>query len=245
MADLSWLTARPIAHRGLHAANTIENSESAFAAALEQKYAIECDLQISSDGEAMVFHDDDVDRLLNAKGLVKNFTTAQIKAMTFKNGFDHVQTLSELLEQVDGKVSLVIELKSHWDGDLTLAKRSIEVLQHYKGAYGLMSFDPEIIACIAELSPKTMRGITADRVTDPYYDMLSLERRLSMRRFSHIQKTRPHFVSFDFKQLPFQPVTELRALGLPVITWTIESEEQAAQALQHCDQVTFQGYLPA
>jgi glycerophosphoryl diester phosphodiesterase len=245
LRDLNWLVARPIAHRGLHSGKAVENSESAFAAALKNNYAIECDLQITADGEAVVFHDDELDRLLEGKGLVRHHTTKQLKVMAFKGSADHVQTLGELVEQVNGKATLVIELKSHWDHNQKLTRRTLDLLQNYKGPHALMSFDPDIVACIAELSPATARGITADRVTDSYYAPLSLERRLAMRNFSHLSETRPHFVSFDFKQLPFQPVNAIRAMGHPVITWTIESEAQAAQALRYCDQITFQGYMPA
>jgi glycerophosphoryl diester phosphodiesterase len=244
MMNLSWLTARPIAHRGLHVGSMIENTESSFTAALQNNYAIECDVQLTADGEAVVFHDDKVDRLLNARGLVKHHTIKQLKAMKFKGGSDVIQTLGELIEQVNSKATLVIELKSHWDHDLTLTRRSLEVLNHYTGPFALMSFDPDFVACMAELSPSTIRGITADRATDSYYDPLPLERRLALRSFSHLPATRPHFVSFDFTQLPYEPVSKLRASGHPVITWTIESQLQATEALKHCDQVTFQGYLP-
>jgi glycerophosphoryl diester phosphodiesterase len=242
---LSWLTDRPIAHRGLHSETSIENTQSAFAAALTHNYAIECDLQVSADGEAIVFHDDNVDRLLEGKGFVKSHSTKQLKALAFKSGSDRIQTLGELLEQVSGKASLVIELKTHWDYDQTLVRRTIEIMQGYKGEFGLMSFDPFIVANMAEIAPNIVRGITADRVTDKYYDPLSIDRRLAMRNFTHIERTKPDFISFDFAQLPFEPVAKLREAGLPVITWTIESERDAAQALKHCDQITFQGYLPA
>ena len=65
-----WLTARPIAHRGLHdaASGVIENTASAFRAAIAGGYGIECDLQISADGEAMVHHDDALGRLTDGTG---------------------------------------------------------------------------------------------------------------------------------------------------------------------------------
>jgi glycerophosphoryl diester phosphodiesterase len=244
LRDLNWLVARPIAHRGLHAGKAIENTESAFAAAIKHNYAIECDLQITADGEAVVFHDDEVGRLLEDKGMVKHHTSKQLKGMPFKSGGDRVQTLAELLEQVDCKVTLVIELKSHWDNNQALTHRVLEVLHNYNGPCALMSFDPEMIACVAEISPVTVRGITADRVVDPYYNPLSLARRLSMRNFSHLPRTKPHFVSFDFNGLPFAPITEIRNAGHPVISWTIESSANAADALRYSDQITFQGYHP-
>jgi glycerophosphoryl diester phosphodiesterase len=245
LRDLSWLIARPIAHRGLHAGKKIENTESAFGAALEHDYAIECDLQLTKEGEAIVFHDDQVERLLDHRGLVKTFTTKQLQNMAFKDSKDKVQTLAELLEQVDRKQTLVIELKSHWDNDNSLTDRVLNVMRGYNGPYALMSFDPDILACVAERSPTTVRGITADRVTDPYYSGLSVARRMEMRSLSHLNRTRPHFVSFDFKGLPFQPITAIRNAGHPVITWTIESASEAAQALRYSDQVTFQNYHPA
>lgn len=245
LRDLDWLVARPIAHRGLHSGSAVENTHSAFTAALTQNYAIECDLQITKDYEAVVFHDDDINRLLDGRGLVKDYSLKELKATAFKLGKDRVQSLGELLEQVDGAQTLIIELKSHWDGDQSLTHRAMEVLQNYQGPYALMSFDPEMVACIAERSPITVRGITADRVVDPYYNPLPLAQRIAMRNFEHLSQTRPHFVSYDFKGLPFAPVTAIRNAGHPIITWTIESPSDAAAALRYCDQVTFQGYHPA
>ena len=246
LRDLSWLVARPIAHRGLHnrAKGVIENTESAFAAAIKHDYAIECDVQLSADGEAVVFHDDDLDRLTEAKGPVKGLTAKELKRTKLKATNDRMQTLAELLEQVDGRTTLVIELKSLWDDNEALAKRSVEILESYEGPCCLMSFDPGLIAAVRQLSPHTARGIVADRATDPYYNTLPLARRIEMRNFTHLSRTQPHFVSYNWRDLPFDPVMEIRAGGHPVITWTIRSKEEASQALRYCDQVTFEGYTP-
>lgn len=247
MQNLNWLIEKPIAHRGLHAEKTgvVENCESAFAAAIKYGYSIECDIELTKDGQAVVFHDDEIDRLLEGKGMVKSFTTKELKKKKYRQGKEQIQTLSELLEQVNGRTTLVIEIKSLWDDDMTLTLRAIDVLADYNGAYSLMSFDPHLIACIAENSPATVRGITADRVTDSYYNNLPQARRLEMQSFSHLPLTKPHFISFDAKGLPFGLVEEIRGRGHPVICWTIRSPEQAAQALRHSDQITFENYFPA
>ncbi len=247
MRDLSWLVAKPIAHRGLHNATKgiVENCESAFDSAINHGYAIECDIELSKDGEAVIFHDDEIDRLMDGNGKVKNFTTRELKQKTYRQGHDQIQTLAELLEQVDGRSTLVIEIKSLWDEDMTLTHRALDVLANYNGPYALMSFDPHIIACVAERSPVTVRGITADRVTDPYYNNLSLARRLEMQSFSHLPRSKPHFVSFDAAGLPFAAVGEIRDRGHPVICWTIRSPEQASEALRYSDQITFENYYPA
>ena len=244
LREFDWLVARPIAHRGLHTKGIIENTESAFAAAIKGKYAIECDVQLTADGEAMVFHDDDLDRLSEAKGSVKALTAKELKRVKLKSTTDRMQTLGELLEQVDGRSSLVIELKSLWDDNDALAKRALRVLESYGGPCCLMSFDPSLVACLRELSPHTVRGIVADRTTHPYYNALPLAKRYAMRTFGHLAQTQPHFVSYNWRELPFEPVTEIRKLGHPVITWTVRSKEEAAQALRYCDQVTFEGYIP-
>jgi glycerophosphoryl diester phosphodiesterase len=246
LRELDWLVARPIAHRGLHTKSkgVIENTAGAFEAAIKGNYAIECDVQLTSDGEAIVFHDNDLDRLTEAKGPVRALTAQQLKQINLKATSDRMQTLSELLEQVDGRTSLVIELKSLWDDNDGLAKRALQVLESYDGPYCLMSFDPDLLACLRALSPQTVRGIVADRTTDPYYNTLPLAKRYSMRTFAHLAETQPHFVSYYWRELPFEPVTEIRKVGHPVITWTLRSKEEASEALRYCDQITFEGYTP-
>jgi glycerophosphoryl diester phosphodiesterase len=246
LRELDWLVARPIAHRGLHTKSKgiIENTAGAFEAAIKGNYAIECDVQLTADGEAIVFHDDDLDRLTEVKGPVIALTAKELKKVRLEATSDRMQTLAELLEQVDGRASLVIELKSLWDNNGTLAKRALQVLESYDGPYCLMSFDPDVIACLWALSPQTVRGIVADRTTDPYYNALPLAKRYSMRTFAHLAETQPHFVSYYWRELPFEPVTEIRNAGHPVITWTLRSKEEASQALRYCDQITFEGYTP-
>src|SRR3954464_1510972 len=86
MPGLDWLTARPIAHRGLHdaAAGVIENTTSAFQAALDGGYGIECDVQITADGEAMVHHDGALGRLTDGSGALDSMTAAELKRVAFK-----------------------------------------------------------------------------------------------------------------------------------------------------------------
>ncbi|MBI2719252.1 MAG: glycerophosphodiester phosphodiesterase [Rhizobiales bacterium] len=244
MRALDWLVARPIAHRGLHdrARGIIENTASAFDGAMAGGYAIECDLQITCDSEAMVFHDDTLDRLTAERGSLKGRTSADLKAIPISNSSDRMQTLAELLAQVGGAVPLVIEIKSHWDGEDALIRRALKVLESYRGPYGLMSFDPDVIAAVRRYSPDTVRGIVADRTIDPDDHGLSLARRLELRTLSHLPRTAPHFISFYFRDLPFTPVTEYRRTGCPVISWTIRSPAEAELARRYSDQVTFEGF---
>jgi glycerophosphoryl diester phosphodiesterase len=165
-----------------------------------------------------------------------------MKALTIRRSTDHVQTLAELLAQVKGQVPLIIEIKSHWDGDERLAARALEVLRGYQGPYCVMSFDPDVIAAVRRISPGTIRGIVAERAFDSYYDFLPLRMQMELRTFSHVSRTRPDFVSLYFGDLPWAPVTALRAAGMPVISWTIRSGDEAWTARRHSDQITFEGF---
>jgi glycerophosphoryl diester phosphodiesterase len=244
--DLGWLTARPIAHRGLHdrANGVVENSPSAFAAAIAAGYAIECDLQVSCDGQPMVFHDDRLGRLTGAAGEVRALTAAELQALPLLAGADHMQTLPELLDQVRGRTPLVIEIKSRFDGDMTLADRAAALVADYGGHAALMSFDPAVVAHFARAWPEIPRGVVADRMTDPEWAALSLPRRLAMRHFTHLPETRPHFLSYEAAGLPLAIARAFRQSGRPVICWTIRSEQQAMRASRYCDQITFEGFRP-
>lgn len=244
--DLEWLVKRPIAHRGLHAAEkgVIENTRTAFQKAIDHSYAIECDIQLTKDGEAIVFHDDTLDRLTPESGPVVSRTVSDLKAVPIDGSADRIQLLAELLDQVAGRVPLVIEIKSHWDGDSRLVTRAAQLLSHYDGPFAFMSFDPDVIAHLATVAPQIVRGIVADRVHDPYYQPLPLAKRFELRTLSHIARTKPHFISFDHTGLPFSPIQQIRAQGFPVITWTITSEPARQQARKYSDQVTFEGFLP-
>lgn len=243
--SLDFITARPIAHRGLHdfRQGVVENTASAFQAAIEKGYAIECDLQITRDGEAVLFHDDTLERVTEGKGLVKDMTTAEMKALAIRNSKDHVQTLGEMLSQVKGQVPLVIELKPQWDGDESLARRTVEVMKGYEGPYCLMSYDPDVVAAVRRLSPDTVRGIVAERNLDYYAGAMAPRRLIELRTLSHLTRTQPDFVSFYAEELPWAPVAAFRAAGKPVITWTIRSPAEARRARRNSDQITFEGFL--
>src|ERR1700720_3655621 len=130
-----WLTARPGAHRGLHdiARGIVENMPGAFEAAVSGNFAIETDLQLSADGEAMVHHDDALGRLTEGSGALLGMTSGQLKAVRFKGTPERMMSLGDLCTLVAGRVPLVIEVKSHFDGDRTLVTRMSEVLASYSG----------------------------------------------------------------------------------------------------------------
>src|SRR3974390_2787142 len=163
MPSLEWLTARPIAHRGLHDASrgVIENTASAFSAAIAGGYGLQGDLQISADGEAMVYHDDALGRLTEGNARLAELKAADIQAVHFKNSTDRILPLGDLCEIVGGRATLLLELKSRFDGDVRLVQRCVQVLSGYSGPVALMSFDAALVEVMRHAAPQMTRGIVA------------------------------------------------------------------------------------
>jgi glycerophosphoryl diester phosphodiesterase len=247
---LQQLMARPIAHRGLHdkAAGIIENSHSAFTAAADKGFGIECDVQITGDGEAVVFHDYDLDRLTGASGRVDHHKATELKGITLtgSSAADGIKTLSDMLDLVGGRVPIVVEIKSRFDGDLRLARRVSEVLGQYNHAVCVESFDPRIMAALRMMLPDHPRGIVAMAKYDyPDYATVPADEKRAMANLLHFNEVQPDFLSWSIKDLPHcGPYLCRSALGLPVSAWTVRTSEDVAQCSIHADQMVFEGFLP-
>jgi glycerophosphoryl diester phosphodiesterase len=243
-----WLTARPIAHRGLHdlARGIVENMPGAIEAAIAGRFAIEVDIQLSGDGEAMVHHDDALGRLTEGSGKLIEKTAAELKAIAFKDTPERMMTLADLCARVAGRVPLVIEVKSHFDGDPKLVKRMAEVLENYSGPVVGMSFDPAQVLALRETTPKLLRGIVAQRsYDDSYWAKLTSGQRASMLHLRHGFHTEPHFIAFWIDQLPAPaPWIARNIFGCPLLAWTVRTKEQRARAARYADQMIFEGFRP-
>jgi glycerophosphoryl diester phosphodiesterase len=247
MTGLDWLTTRPIAHRGLHdaSAGVIENTASAFMAAIAGRYAIETDLQISADGEAMVYHDDALGRLTEGHAALATLPAAAIKAAPFRGTADRIMTLGELCDLLVGRATLVLELKSRFDGDNRLAVRAAQVLATYRGPVAAMSFDPAPVAALRTVAPGLARGVVAESRYDHHdWDSLSGIQKLRLAFLLHAGKTQPHFIAYAVRDLPALAPAVARLLGRPLLTWTVRSSADRARATRYADQMIFEGLRP-
>ena len=248
MSGLDWLIERPVAHRGLHdaAAGVIENTPSAFAAAVAAGYAIECDLQISADGEAMVHHDDALGRLTDGQGQLDEMTAADLKRVPYRATADRMMTLGELCDFVADRAALVIELKSRFDGDLRLMMRAAAVLTAYRGRAALMSFDPAPMATLRRIAPALPRGIVAERRYRHHeWDHLSRRTKRALAYFAHALRTRPQFIAYSVKDLPaMAPLAARKLLRIPLLTWTVRTPQDRSCAARFADQMIFEGFRP-
>jgi glycerophosphoryl diester phosphodiesterase len=239
MSDLAWLTARPIAHRGYHDMNrtVFENTATAFARAVDAGFAIECDLQFAADGVPVVFHDDTLDRLTPIKGPVRDKLSGELRQLAIGGAAnltrDRIQTLPEMLQQVAGRVPLIIELKGKAGDDDGFAGAVLDALEAYEGSVALMSFDAWLLKDLKALDCPWPVGLTAEGTRPETF-------------FAHEDALRPglDFVSYNVHHLPNPFIAGLRDKGMPVITWTVRDMAAVAVTRAHADQMTFEGFDP-
>ena len=140
----NFLKNNIIAHRGIYDNKKIfENSLEAFKKAIDKGYAIELDLRLTKDNKIVIFHDDKLERLTNEKGYIKDKNFIELEKIKLINN-SKIPTFKEVLDLVNGKVPLLIELKSNIKGT-RLEKEVVKELKNYKGEYAIQSFNPKTI----------------------------------------------------------------------------------------------------
>lgn len=249
MLDTSFLTL-PLAHRGLHdiTDGRPENSRAAINAAIASGYGIEIDLQLSSDGQAMVFHDYALNRLTAETGPVRGRTTNELGSIPLKGARETIPTLSEILTLVAGQVPLLIELKDQ-DGSLgegvgALEQATAKALRTYAGPVAVMSFNPHSMAAMAEYAPDVPRGLVTDGYSAEDWPLLPEPVRAQLRQILDYDRVQACFISHGVNDLEQDRVGELKQQGVPILCWTVRSSEQETKARKVADNITFEGYLP-
>lgn len=232
---VGWLAEWTYAHRGVHGSGTPENSPSAFAEAIRRGLGIECDIQRSGDGRAMVFHDWELDRLTGEKGPLSARSASELEALALAGGGDRIQTLERLLAQAAGQVPLLIEIKTRRErpvGAVCLAVR--RALEGYRGRHAVMGFDPRVPRWFAVHSPQTVRGLVVSEE-----GATGLGGRL--RRHSALWHARPEFLAYDIRDLPGGFAAAQRKRGLPLLTWTVRTPELRERARAYADAAIAEG----
>ena len=250
-----WLTARPIAHRGLHEATKgiIENSATAAQLAIEKRCAIECDVQLSADGEAIVFHDFTLERLTSASGRVDERTSRELCALTLTGCQDHPLPLADFCTLIGKRTPLICEIKSRFDGDLRLAERTAAIAKAYAGPMAIKSFDPQIMAHLhSHRKAFGIRYLPLGVVAMADYGSADDESKNGIRldaamrhrlvHFLHYRESMPDFLSYNVQDMPHAvPFLCRHGIGLPVMAWTVKTEEDWDNARQWADQAIFEG----
>ena len=240
----------PVAHRGLHrpSRGIVENTPSSVEAAIARGYAIEVDLQSALADHPVVYHDETLDRLNNAIGLVSTRSVAELKAIPYKATTDRIFTFDELLEQVAGRVPLFIEVKTMFTTPMfttpgTYERRIAESVRRYRGPLALMSFDPVSLAALRRQRLRVPIGLISYRWDDDWMPQLPLSRRLALKRMAAAAELSPDFIAYDINGLPDPvPTAYCRTNGVPLLTWTVKTQSLRRKAEAIADAIIFEGF---
>ena len=225
---VDWLRQWTYAHRGLHGAGVLENSPGAFTAAIEAGLGIECDVHRSADGRAIVFHDWELDRLTQGQGPLAARTAAELARIPLRSG-EPIPTLRDLLDRIDGRVPILIELKSRREHPASpLCRAVLRDLEGYAGRLAVMSFDPRVGHWFAGHAPGVVRGLVVSEANARTFGG-------AVRRHLALWRARPDFLAYDVRDLPSAFAAAQRARGLPVLTWTVSAQSLLGRANQHAD----------
>lgn len=232
---VGWLGDWTYAHRGLHSPGVPENSLAGFALAVERGLGIECDIQRSRDGCAMLVHDWELDRLTAVSGPLADHTAEELAQIAFLDSEHMLARLDDLLPIVDGKVPILVEIKSRRGYDVARSCEAVAAaLVGYAGRHAVMSFDPRVCAWFARNSPETIRGLVMRE------DEIGMTQKAWQRHVA-LWAARPEFIAYHVAALPNPMVTGLRERGMPVLTWTVNSPATRANGSRHADALIAEG----
>ncbi|HEY7687378.1 MAG TPA: glycerophosphodiester phosphodiesterase family protein [Dongiaceae bacterium] len=238
----------PIAHRGLHdeSRGIIENTASAFRAAIAGRYAIETDIQAAAGGEPVIFHDATLDRLTAAEGPLSAHTAAALAKIPMRGTSDRIMTLEAFLALVGGRVPLFLEIKALGGSDRTLERRVAEALADYHGPVSVISFDPGSLIAIREAAPEIPRGLTAMRYFKHPKNGLDEVSRFRLTHMLDVDAVKPDFLTYEVNDLAVMgPALRRRFPGLPILTWTVRTREDRRKAERFADGIIFEGFTPS
>lgn len=240
---------QPLAHRALHDVKDgrPENSRAAIKAAIDAGYGIEIDVQLSSDGAAMVFHDYDLKRLAKDSGPIQQRASADLGRVILRGSDEGIPTLTEVLELVAGRAPLLIEIKDQ-DGVMganvgRLEQAVAREIEGYQGPLGVMSFNPHSVQQMAIHAPQVPRGIVTSAYTADDWPMLPKGTRDRLRNIPDFDSVGASFISHEVEDLGTARVADLKTKGADILCWTVKSAAQESVARKFADNITFEQYL--
>lgn len=226
---MNWLNKLPIAHRGLHsnANNIYENTKESFLAAVNENYAIECDVVLSKDHEVVVFHDENLKRLCNLDKNVSSLTMNELRSLKIYESNSNIISLDEMLHIVSAHVPIIIEIK----GKFTpfIEERIQEIIRSYRGPIALKTFNLKSVEWLIKFLPYVYKGLVIDSNTNNFEAILDLN---------------IDFVSCDIEFIESNLVDRVKKKGLPIITWTVDNEDKKKKANLIADNIIFENIRP-
>lgn len=238
--EYKWLTDIFVAHRGLfNNVDIPENSIPAFEKARENNFGIEMDVQMSSDGVLVVFHDDDLKRMTGAEGLVCEKTFEDLRALRLLDTDCQIPTFEEFL-QAAGGVNLIVEIKTHKNiGEVE--QKVVDALSHYNGNYCIESFNPYIVRWFKVHAPHIIRGQLS---TSYKNSKMAWWKKCLLRNLSLCKWNGSQFIAYDAETIGNVKAVARFGKKIPIVCWTIRSQEQYENLKDKFDNIIFDSFVP-
>ena len=242
----SWLVEKFIAHRGFYDESAPENSLLAFQRAIENGYAIELDVHVISDGTVVVFHDHELGRMTGHDGYVKNLKAEDLGNYNLGKTEQTIPTLRQVLDLVNGKTPILIEIKSENTKVGADEAKIYDVLKDYTGEFAIQSFNPFSIEWFKNNAPEIVRGLLCAKFGKNMPDRpKSWIKRYVLRNMLFNKRAKPQFIAYNVLDLPTIDVKNKKCKGLPILGWTVKSQTQYMEIVKYVDNIIFEGFKPS
>lgn len=231
------------AHRGLHGGDVPENSLMAFELACREGYGIELDVHVTADGELAVFHDDTLARVCGVEGKTESKTLAELRALSLNGTSQHIPSFREVLDLVNGRVPLVVEIKGSKINDMTVCKLTAEMLDGYSGEYCIEAFNPMYVRWWKKNRRHVVRGQLGCKMTKESSGMGEPVNFVLTNMLLGFL-ARPDFVAYDLRERKNFSFRAARALGGYPVAWTVRTDEDRLAAEKDFKAVIFENIRP-
>ena len=233
----NWFIKYKLAHRGLHNDIYPENSLGAFENAMAHGFAIELDVRVTKDGSLVIFHDSNLQRMCGVNSNIADLTLSDIKECRLLNSEFAIPTLEEVLDLVQGNTPIMIELKPV-SRKMKITNKVYDAIKDYKGDIAVKAFNPLYMLWFKKHAPHIIRGMLSS-----YFKHTNLPfiYKFLIKRLTFFGRIKPDFISYDINNLPNKYV---KNKNVPILAWTIYSEEEEKHALTLADNVIFQDFIP-
>lgn len=228
------------AHRGLHGDGLPENSLAAFDRACDAGFGIELDVQLSSDGTVMVFHDATLVRMTGREGKLCDYPADELRQMRLADTAETIPTLAEVLALVGGRVPLLVELKGE-STNVSLCPKVAALLRDYKGPYCIESFNPLLLGEMKKHLPNALRGMLYTNLCRDQKEVTLRNVLLSAMALNVVAK--PDFIAYNNlyrHALPVKITTKL--FRAPHFVWTMRGDAERAEARSYNEHAIFELY---
>ena len=242
--ELYGLRQWSYAHRGLHGEGRPENSLAAFRAAVDKGYGIELDVRLSADGTPVIMHDATLERTAGVKVAVADLTDQELLQYRLEGTEEHIPTFREVLNLVNGRVPLIVELKTAGKNAHKISAAVCQLLDTYDGDFCIESFDPLCVLWFKQIRPEIVRGQLAANVMKSKH-LRSWLGKVILTYSLGLFLTKPDFIAYEFSGRKNLSNFLIRKLwGVQGVSWTLQNQKEYDKAVKEGWIPIFENFLP-